>query len=303
MIAILKIEYIYMYVSHTQRRIGVAIIVGAAIIAGALLLRTDNATPQSATNTADTVVAVAPARQAIPVTDADGNGIPDWQEQLVETTPVDIATSSTYTEPDTLTGQFSQQLFENIMRNKSAGSFGESMDQLITNATQSLTANAVDTLYTATDIKLSPNNSTEALANYGEAIAYILMNQNDTTGENEAALLQKAIAAGDRTLLAPLQEKMRLYKNVIEQTKALPVPSTLASEHLALINAYQAIYTDITAMYTAFDDPMNALLRIKRYEDDALGLKNAYENLYNGLYDRGARWESNSVVYNLITIQ
>ncbi len=64
---------------------------------------------------------------------------------------------------------------------------------------------------------------------------------------------------------------------------AIPVPRPLLKEHLDLINTYEAVYQDIEAMTLSLEDPVVALLRIRRYAEDALGLRLALENMYDAL--------------------
>jgi hypothetical protein len=51
-------------------------------------------------------------------------------------------------------------------------------------------------------------------------------------------------------------------------------------QHLDLINTFNALHESIKAMALATEDPALALIRLKRYQDDALGLKLALENMY-----------------------
>ncbi len=59
----------------------------------------------------------------------------------------------------------------------------------------------------------------------------------------------------------------------------------MVKEHLDLINTFHAIHKDIEAMSAAIDDPAFALLRLKRYEDDASGLGYAMQNMFFALDD------------------
>jgi len=295
-----------MYISRSQSRISIAVIFAAAIVALAVFLRTNTETTANieAVNGEPVIVVTAPTRSAIPVSDSNGDGVPDWQEALVNTQTVDVATTNVESyNPDTLTEQFSQQFFEDVLRTKSTGAYGATPEEIIASAQEKLAQDAVDTLYTTADIKLSANNSAEFLASYGEAIAQILVNQEDTTEENEAVILQHAVDNQNPDELKKLDVKIAIYSAILSQTLALTAPTIAAKEHLDLINSYQAVLNDIKAMRTAFSDPMLALLRMKRYEDDVAGFKNAFENLYNKLYDNGARWTESSVVFNLISIQ
>lgn len=299
-----------MYISTSQKRIGSAVLLGAAVIAVSLYLRQTNDQKNALTNdtASGIVVTEAPKRSAINIADSNNDGVPDWQEALVATTPLAgdvLGASSTvpYNPPDTLTERFSRQFFENMLRTKTAGDFGGDSESLVKAATQSLAADAVDTPFTNKDIIVKSDNQPVTLSAYGEAVAEILQNKKDTTGENEAAILNRAISTEDPEELKKLDVKIDIYKAIIAETKSLAVPTLVAQQHLNLLNTYQAILNDIIAMRGAFSDPMRALLRIKRYEDDTKGLLAALENLYTTLNNNGAQWETGSAVGAIINLE
>lgn len=68
-----------------------------------------------------------------------------------------------------------------------------------------------------------------------------------------------------------------------DESLLVPVPKLLLKQHLDLINTYEAVYKDIYAMTYSLEDPAVALMRIKRYEDDVLGLGVALQNMYDSL--------------------
>ena len=295
-----------MYVSPSQKRIGGTLLVGAAIVAGAIMIRSvqHNPTSTAATAADGVVVTSAPTRQALPEPDSNHDGVPDWQEALVETTPLTLSSSSTpYTQPDTLTGQFSQTLMTDILQNKMNGAFGASQAEIASSTSQSLLRKAQDVLLTEKDITISTDTSQAALSRYGELVAQIMNSGTDTSNQNEALILQNAIQHQDEQALHQLDGKIQQYQHFLDATKALAVPASVTKEHLDLLNSYQAILNDIKAMRNAFQDPTLALLRLKRYRDDATGLYNAISNLYTVLVNNGATWPANSAVYSIIQIK
>ena len=288
--------------SGSQRKISGALLAGAALIAGALLIRS-----YGDTNTAtvkETVVVAAPERKAIKVTDNNADGIPDWQEALLITGTLDIAsTPRSFDEPDTLTEKFALDFFQDMVRAETYGAFGDTPEELVIDASNKLAAQAVDVLFVTKDILISSDNSPEALAAYGENIARITTLYPDTSQENEAVVLARALRSQNPTELEVLDIKLEIYENILRDTKALAVPATLQKEHLDLLNSYQAVLSDIQAMRTAFTDPMLTLLRMKRYEEDTLGMATSFKNLYKKLIASGATWEADSVVSPFIAIQ
>ena len=111
----------------------------------------------------------------------------------------------------------------------------------------------------------------------------ILINNNVANNEGELTILQRAMQAEDPTILAELQPLAAMYKNMRDQSLNTPVPEAFKKEHLDLVNVYHALYMNITGMEQDITDPTTALLRIKRYQDDATGLALSLRNMYNEL--------------------
>lgn len=294
-----------MYVSGPQKRIGATILVSTAIIAGALILRGDTNQQNVATvvNGEPVVVTEAAKREAIPIADSNGDGVPDWQEALQNTAPVEVteATSSFFMEPTTLTDQFALQFFEQMVRNEQYGDFGAAPEALVQNFSTKLAATAVDKPITEADILESGDNSPAALAAYGERLAIIMLSHDDTSNENEAVILERALRDNNPEELRKLDDKISVYRNILTDTLATRAPSSVALEHVILLNAYQAILNDLVGMRNAFADPMEALLRVKRYQEDADGLARAIVIMAEKLTAGGAQWPANSPVYQIIS--
>ncbi len=290
--------------SGPQKRIAGALLAGAALIAATLVITAEkNTAPKAAQNVV--VVDVAPQRKAIETVDKNQDGVPDWQEGLLATQPLDLedtTASSGYETPETLTEQFALEFFQDMVRADNYGAFGATDEELILSASNQISDAALDTLIEAADITVSDDTSVPALVTYGEAVAVITARYPSENTENEAVILQNALREQNAAALEVLDSKITAYTNILADTKALPVPRSIQKEHLDLLNSYQAILSDITAMRNAFSDPMLALLRMKRYEDDVLGLTVSIINLYTSLLDNDATWEPNSVVFTLINV-
>jgi hypothetical protein len=294
----------YQHISKPQKRIITAILLSMAIIAGALILRGDTATTNTATvvNGEPILVTAAPKRTAIEINDSNNDGVPDWQEALQTTEPVAVSDETVpFLAPDTLTDKFALEFFEQMVRNENYGDFGKSPEEMVNNFSTTLTAQARDTLIERNDVIIGTNNTPETLAAYGEAAARIIINNDEDSDENEAVILERALRDSNAAELAKLDAKINVYQVILKETLQLTAPSSVATEHLLIVNAYQAILADIIAMRNAFDDPMMALLRMKRYQEDVSGLNKAITLLSTKLIKGGATWPKDSVVYQLIS--
>jgi hypothetical protein len=288
--------------SRSQKRISGALLAGAALIAVALLVRSYADTSTVTTQDAVVVTSV-PQRTAIKITDKNDDGVPDWQESLLVTSALDMAsTTNSFKEPETLTEKFALSFFQDMVRAENYGAFGDTPEELVLEASNTLAAQAVDVLLTTRDIIVSPDNSPEALSAYGEAVARITTLYPDTSEENAAVILARALRNQSPTELTALDIKIDVYTNILQDTKELVVPNNFQREHLNVLNSYQAVLTDIQAMRTAFTDPMLTLLRMKRYEDDSIGMAISLQNLYQKLVADGATWDEDSVVTPFLAI-
>lgn len=278
---------------NNQKIIG-AFVVGFALVFGAYTvsnfgfrsqpIQTNQNELQKADNDVYAVVGKQVARPYIEVVDADKNGIEDWQEEFVPITPVIIdnasSTVASFSLPQTLTDQVGIQLFQSTLRAKGLGKVGPSKSQVVTETADILRATAIkDVIYDSSSLVVIGNSPTE-IRTYGNAIGQILISNNIPGSEGELAIMQRALQTENPDQLKKLDPIIQMYKNMRDQTLATPVPRGFEKQHLDLINVYQAMYASLDGMKLAFSDPVVALLRIKRYQDDATGLGNALKNMY-----------------------
>ncbi len=294
-----------MYISHSQKRIIGAILFGTAVIAVALVVKREPTKLRDITvvNGEAIVVTAAPDRQAIPIADTNSDGVPDWQESLQATEALALSsTTETFIAPETLTDQFALEFFEQMVRNENYGEFGKSPEEFVATFSDSLAKEAVDKVIAPNQIVTTNDNSPTTLARYGEAIARVILAHDDTVRENEAVILERALRDNNPEELKKLDGKIDVYTQILNETLSITAPSSVANEHLLLVNAYQAILSDLYAMRDAFNDPMLALLRMKRYQDDASMLATAIAGVANKLISGGASWSPESPMFKIISI-
>lgn len=227
-------------------------------------------------------------RIAINVADTDNNGIEDWRDEFITTEPIILnqtTTNSSYTPPDTLTGELGINFMENIIRARGYGAFGRSDDEVIADTVDILGTATANELYDTPDITIIQNYDDQDIVNYANTIAGAIERNNVANVEGELFILNDILVSGDTSRISELQALAAGYTQNREDALLTPVPAFLAKEHLDLINTFHAIATDIDAMATALDDPAVTLLRLKRYEDDATGLAYAMQNMFLALED------------------
>jgi hypothetical protein len=260
-----------------------ATIIGFAFIGGAYTINSLQ-TPRTISQPAAIGVA-APARVAIAVTDENSNGIEDWRDEFVttKTTILSNVSSTSYEQPNTLTGQMSIRFFGDFVTAKGNGPFGKTEGEVIQHTVDNLAEQTNIDLYDTPDIEIMESWDEQDVRNYANTLAAVLIQNSSPGTESELTLLHAIVVKQDQSKLTQLQGIVGAYEGYRDDTLKIPVPSFLAKEHLDLINTCHAIHEDVTAMAAATDDPALALLHLKRYQDDAGGLALALQNLYLSL--------------------
>jgi hypothetical protein len=271
-----------------QKIIG-AFVVGFAMVAGAYTLSNFNAPRVDLQKEPmyGLAAASAPDRTYISVTDTDNNGIEDWREEFVNDTPLiidsEVAGPVQYTPPTSITDTLGIQLFQNFLQAKGRGNVGPTTDQVVTDAAELLRTTAVqDYIYKADQILVVARDD-NSIRTYANTLGQILINNNVSGAEDELVIIDRALRTENIDELNKLDPLISMYKNMRDQTLATPVPAGFEKQHLDLINVYQAVYATLDGMKLVFADPVVALLRVQRYQDDATGLAIALQNMYRSL--------------------
>ena len=273
-------------INQTNPRVVGAFIIGFALVAGAYTISNFGKSTYIPPTQEANAISSAPLRVAIDVSDEDNNGIEDWRDAFVTTEPIIINSTTSkkaYVPPNTVTGKLGINFVQNVVRARNHGAFGASDDEIIQTTVKDLERQTSFLIYDTPDILIMEEWQEQDIRTYGNALASAI-NRNDISEiDYELSILQDIVNRNDRSRMEELKTISNIYKNTLEDTLAIPVPRIFVKQHLDLINTYLAIQKDIEAMTLSFDDPAYALLRLKRYEDDARGLYLALQNVYISL--------------------
>ncbi len=270
--------------THLNPKVTGAIIVGIALVVGALMLNrasTQN-TVVATTEPIRAITTTIPDRDFIPVSDSNGDGVEDWREEFVVQAPIELPASTTpidFAMPTTVTDQVGIQVFESLLKTKANLQFAQSNEEIVSRTTDKISTLAKDTLYSEQDIVTVPTEPV-AIRRYANMMGQSLITNNVTGSEGELKIVYTALQTNDRALLEDLKPLAAMYEKLRDEALATPVPERFAKDHLNLINAYHAMYRNISEFQMIFDDPLVALLRIKRYQDDATALALVLQEMY-----------------------
>ena len=262
--------------------------IGFAIVAGAYVLSNFGEPRSNSLTKIESVSADgAPVRVFIPTADNDDDGTEDWRDQFVVSPAVAIIDPSSvaYEAPKTLTGQLGVSILEDLLATKAAGPLAKPKELVLQQVVERLDNVATqDKIYDVKDIIISKQADDENIRNYGNAIADILLTKSDKNLPNEMLMLRDYLASPeDPKYSADLQKLATVYKNYRDSTIGVAVPNIFTKQHLDLINVYNAMYENISSMDKALSDPMVPYIRLKRYEDDVMGVSLALTNMFDAI--------------------
>lgn len=277
-------------IPQLNSRVTGAFLIGFAIVAGAYTVNSLNKKVVESPVSADYVANVnqAPERVAITVKDSDNDGIEDWQDEFLTAEPIVLEKSQTeYVPPDTLTGKVGVSFMQNVLTAKTRGQVGRTNEQIITNTVNQIkTEGTKDKIYSVRDVSVTKDVSENSIKNYGNAMAKaITNNQIDRKIRSQMEILDDITKNGVATEedISDFKILSKIYLGTLNDSLNVPVPNIFLKEHLDLINVYNALYYDAEGMSEAVNDPLLALVRAKRFNDDSTGMRIALENMYLAL--------------------
>ncbi len=278
---------------HINKKVMGATLVGGALVCGAFVLnnlRTNQVPLAAVIEPVQQIDTTLSDRTFIPVNDTNNDGVEDWREEFVVQAPIELpatGTPTTFAMPTTVTDQVGIQVFESLLKNKANVQFTQTNEEIVGRTTDKISGLAKDTLYTRESITVVPTEPV-AIRRYANMMGQSLITNNVTNSEGELEIVYAALQTNNQESLEQLKPLAEMYKKLRDDALAAPVPERFAEDHLNLINAYHAMYRNITDFQLIFEDPLVALLRIKRYQDDATALA----LILNAMYRNAAPFQS-----------
>lgn len=313
-----------------------SLIVLTGVVVATLYTRTppsrnikDNLILSTATSTVESKIAEI---------DTDADGLKDWEEQILGTdvkvkdtdadgtqdndevkagrdplkkgpndsfnpvatkTPDSSGTLSV--KKDSETEKIAQQFFVEYMSiKKSGGTLSETQQQQIIEnlLTRSDYARVLPAYYSLTDFQ-TIKTSKEAMRAYGNALANIMIKNSAGITENELAILEEAVGNQDKVVIKKLDKNIAMYKGIVKDLLALPVPAELASSHIELTNSFSGTITYVESFRKVFDDPALALSSVEKYMESAISVSNSFDGIEIIIKDAGIKYTVDEPAYSL----
>lgn len=225
-------------------------------------------------------------------TDTDGDGVPDWQENLIgtdptkkETTPgtpdrvalqkIQAENQSTgdssglqiQSENDsslTQTAKFSRDLFSTIATLSQAGEVDQNtVTQLSDSAINQIQNPTQRKIYLISDLHIINDASLSSVGKYVSAMQTLNITISATP------ILQNAINQNgdlDTSVLSQLDPISKQIQGIEQKMLSINVPSPLATAHLEILNALEKVSENLIDIQLADTDPVAAMSAMSVYQ-------------------------------------
>jgi len=225
--------------------------------------------------------------------DSDGDGILDGQEIKLERNPLVIgpgdiqenailfATQTNSEEDSTLTDLTAQRLlFEYLNAQKDGPLTADATNSLVDSFSYVADSELVD-IYKNSDIKISSDNSVEALKLYGNEMGAVIKNGHKNINNLALLVFFEAVSNEDEEKIKELTKIIISYKNIAKSGLNVVTPNTVADLHLSFLNNFQNIGVALEKMQTFFKDPLLSSLGVDQYQKTSTLMLNDFNNLNN----------------------
>ena len=219
----------------------------------------------------------------------------DWRNQFLSTEPktTPVAKKTTNSEPLTLTDQMGRNFFTNYIYLQQGGLTNN--DQAVKNAVnEALSETAsrapLPKTYAVSSIISYTDDSKTSTHAYGNAVALAFSLHAPRADSAEIAV--SAFDNEDMSLLAQIDPIIKAYANTISALLTTPVPSSLANQHINLLNGLSTMKYAAEGLRVGDKDPMQALMGISSYGSAQNSLQNALKNLKSRLDSQNISYTS-----------
>jgi len=221
---------------------------------------------------------------------------------LATSSPADTTTSTgsgnsiaTAAKPLTATEALSQEFINQYMTMKQSGQTltPDEESSLIPNLIQNgdVTNHIPQAkVFTIADIVVINNTSAAAFHAYGNAVGAVVARNSVPQNLNELDILQAAVNSGNPDDLANLAIITKSYSGIIKGLSTVPVPSSVAALHLAILNDFSQAENSVEGMQKLFTDPVFTVSAVQNYEQVAPAI-------YNDISALGPLFAKNGITF------
>ncbi len=136
-------------------------------------------------------------------------------------------------------------------------------------------------------LNVSSDNSIDGMRTYGNAFGILIRKYTVRAHRTEEEILSDALTNKDSAALKELQLPAVTYRNFANDLRALQVPSSLAKQHLLIINGYAGMSQGLLDMQSLFEDPIVGAGGYEGYTIKRLDVTNGYAQVVQAFAEKG----------------
>ncbi len=211
----------------------------------------------------------------VPIDDADGNGTPDWQDELTRagvlaTTTPDATTTTETPDPAAFSGaNLVQSLVGGYLSLKEQNAYTVQSGKMLADSIVSgFHAPTIFIPHTENEISVDADSSEERVLQYRADMREALAPLVDLNAEPEFALFARFIATGDASWLEKLSLATANYRTAEQNLLQVSVPSNAVAEHLRTINATGKYAQTLERLVRFSNDPLAIMALLRTYNED-----------------------------------
>ena len=229
-----------------------------------------------------------PAEQQtyVAIADADGNGAPDWQDELARGDIAIGTTSSATTTPSeidpvaSLGVAFMQSVVSGYLSLKKYDAYPPGRGELLGKTIASnLRAPAIFTPHGADELTIDADISQERILRYRADMRVATAPMVDLNAEPEFSLFARYIATGDTSWLDALSSVATKYREAETNALAVSVPASATEVHLRAVNALGKYTETLERLVRFANDPIATGALLRTYNDDEREMFLAFDAL------------------------
>lgn len=258
--------------------VAVSLVVALGII-GVGIFMASNSQPERQKSTAQTLA-----------TSTLASGDKEFEE-LLRRVPQLLATSSA---SSTLSVE-QKKYFEDYLKSEGDRIGGAMVKSMVT----SVDKRKFEARYTIKDLKVISDDSETALRQYAHDAGVITNKYAALKVETPESIMGRSLKSKDRSILLSLGTPATDYKNLAEELRALPVPQSIAQQHLAVVNAYDLMSRSLFELVRLYQDPMTGTAAWQVYIAQGYYMTKGFAGVIVGIHKQGVNFtDKNNPSYN-----
>lgn len=206
------------------------------------------------------------------IEDADENGLPDWQDELIRGGVAFSTTTASSTDDGDPVTNLSTSLINSLASGyaslKDYNLYSpEEAEKLAETLAANFKAPDTATTHTIDELRIDPDTSAARILTYRSDMRAALSDLVDFEAEPEFSLFARFIQTNDPKWLTELSKAAERYRIAEENLMKVRVPDTAAYLHLRAVNATGAYAQTLERLVRFARDPLATMALLRTYNE------------------------------------